>query len=195
MLIQFLLSVVSIVIVSVLPDPALSALLATTFTFILSHNLFFTFNLLLCCLLSVCPLASSKLKTLCSSLRKFVSLTGIDCRKTESIKLYLLYWTVSILRDALLLGVGLVIVYFTHTAVDAAGRELATSVTGGLLLGALLVGVVSDGVQGVYILGVVRNPLHPWYCDNATRFKTRRRLLHYFAFPRTLVSNYGEWSL
>ena len=192
LLVQFLLSVVSMVIVSVLPDSALSALLATTFTFILSHNLFFTFNLLLCSLLSVCPLAGNKLNALCSSLGKFVSLTGIDCHKTESAKVYLLYWTASLLRDALLLSVGLVVVYFTHTAVGAAGRELATSVIGGLLLGALLVGVVSDRVQGVYVLGVVRNPLHPWYCDNVTRFKTRKRLLRYFAFPRALLSNFGE---
>ncbi len=169
-------------IVGVLPTTTHSVLLSTAFGFTLSHNLPHTLYLLLC---AVCP--TKRLKWTSSKL--FVSLVGIDCHRLKMLKLSTLYWFISCLRAGLLLGVALVIVYFTSTVIDTIGTG---NIVGGLLLSVYLLLRASDSLQSVYICGLVRNPLHPWTCDNAAKFKTKRRLLRCFAAPRAIALHYRE---
>ncbi len=75
---------------------------------------------------------------------------------------------------------------FTHTVTDTIGTG---NIVGGLLLSVYLLLRASDSLQSVYICG---NPLHPWTCDNAAKFKTKRRLLRCFAAPRAIALHYRE---
>lgn len=191
---MFLLSVCSVAIVSAVSDHTLTVLLSTLFGFILSHDIFSTFGLLIWSLLSVCTSLPRRLKPLCDRLpdRIFLSLTGIDFRKTNSIKVHLVYFVLTIFKGVILLSVSLVILYFTFTAADIASKDLALTVLGGFVLGSFVLVGVSDALQRVYLLRVFRNPLFPWTCDNVAKFKSRRKLLRYFSIPRTLTTNYGK---
>ncbi len=182
LLVQFVLSTIAVVTVSVLPTTRHSVLLSTACGFTLSHNLPHTLYLLLC---AVCP--TKRLKW--TSTKLFISFIGIDCHRLKMLKPSILYWFISCLRAGLLLGAALVIVYVTCTVTDTIGTG---NIIGGVLLAVYLLLRASDGLQSVYICGLVRNPLHPWTCDNPAKFKTKRRLLQYFAAPRAIALYYRE---
>ena len=193
---MFLLSVCSVIIVSAVTDLTLTVLLSALFGFIFSHNIFSIFSLLMCSLLSVCRSLPFRLKSLCDEVfdRIFLSLTGIDFRKTNRIQVHLVYFALSIFKGAILLTVSLVILYFTFTATDIPSKDLALTVLGGFVFGSFVLIEVSDALQRVYLLGVFRNPLFPWTCDNVANFKSRRKLLRYISIPRTQTTNYGKHS-
>lgn len=179
-------------VVSAISDQTLSLLLSTAFGFVLSQNIFHTASSLLCALLSLCPAVRAKLEAHCNSYKMFVSVTGIDCHRMRQLKLSILYWAFSSVRSALLLGIGLVVVYLTFTVTDGAARVLVMNIIGGLILGTYVLMRVSNGLQKVYLFRVFRNPLFPWTCDHWAKFKTKRKMLQYFATPRALGITYGR---
>lgn len=167
---------------SVLPTPSSSLLLSTALGFALSHNLPHLLHLLL---RTLCPCR----KLDWASAKLLVSLTGIDCVRVKQLKCSVLYWCVASVRSGLLLGIALLVVYFTWTASDP---TVPMNILGGVLLGVYVLVKVSDQLQTVYLCGVIRNPLFPWVCDNIVTFKTKRKLLQYCALPRAIGLHYGK---
>lgn len=190
----FALSVCSIAIVSTLTDHILAVLLSTTFGFILSQDVFSNFNLVICSLLSGCPSVPHRFKSICDQVlhRTFLSFAGIDFRRSNTVKVHLIYFALEFLKGIILLSVSLIIVYFTFTASNSPQKDLASTILGGFVLGSFFLLQVSDALQRVYLFGVFRNPLFPWTCDNIAKFKSRRKFLRYFSMPRTIVTNYGK---
>lgn len=185
---MFLISSIFVAIVVSLHDDILSVLLATTFGFLLSQDVF-------TCLKSPMYLLSfiSKSKFLQSvhnqiTTKTFTSLSGWDVNALSELRLFVFHYLVSIIKGAALLGTSLVIVYFTFTSSD----ELGTRITAGLVIGLFCLLQGSCMFQRLYILRIFRNPFYPRQYENVTKFGRKRRLLHYFGIPAGFIHTYCE---
>ena len=85
----------------------------------------------------------------------------------------------------------LVIVYFTFTT-SGSGASVATTSVGSVLIGLYIAITVSDTVQGVYFLGLFRNPLFPKCSGSTEKFKRWRKCLGYLSIPRRLAVAYSK---
>ena len=97
---------------------------------------------------------------------------------------------ISSLRGSILLIVSVTMVYFGSTA-RGIGRKVASRVVGSCVVALPLFLWTSDACQGTYVLGLFRNPLHPWRSDDVKKYKSWRRKLGYCSYPRTLLLTYG----
>ena len=185
---MFLISSIFVAIVVSLHDDILSVLLATTFGFLLSQDVF-------TCLKTPMYLLSfiSKSKFLQSihneiTTKIFTSFSGWDVNALSKLTLFVFHYLVSIIKGAALLGTSLVIVYFTFTSSD----ELGTRITVGLVIGLFCLLQGSYMFHRLYLLRIFRNPFFPRQYDNVAKFERKRRLLHYFGIPGGFMHAYCE---
>lgn len=180
LLVVFLLSLVSSVLVAVVGHHSrpTAVLLATFFGYALSQDLFL-------CVRILWNIAHRKI------FFKFPTSNCFDCKPVIRWKVYTL---VSTLQGVVLLIISLPLVYFTFTAEESA-KFVASKVAGGCVLTLSVFLWASGSSQGIYILGLFRNPLHPWTSEDIQKFKYWRRILEYFSVPGRLVLGYGELGL
>lgn len=102
------------------------------------------------------------------------------------------FWHVlaSTVSGCVLLITNGLLVYFSFTASDMA-KKLASRVTGSCVIVLNVLLHSSSVCQRPYILGLFRNPLHPWRSEDVQKFKSWRRRLSYCSLPRTFVLTYG----
>ena len=109
-------------------------------------------------------------------------------------KTFVRHLLTSTARGSVLLVLSILLVYFSSTANDIAKRT-ASRVTGGCIIALHLFLYIASACQGTYVLGLFRNPLHPWRSDDVQKYKSRRERLSYCSIPRTLVLTYGKFDL
>ena len=168
---MFLLSVFSTLTVSITAQYCsytASLILAVITGYLLSQDLFLCANVLL------------------NSLRRKANESSHIQWKT-----FVRHLLMSTVRCSVLLIVSALLVYFSSTAKDMAKR-MASSVTGGCVIALHLLLYISTACQGTYILGLFRNPLHPWRSEDVQKYKSWRKKLSYCSIPRTLVLTYGK---
>ena len=164
---MFLVSLVSTVVVAVTAHYSsftAALLLATVSGYLLSHNLF-SITLTFTCL--------RESNTHSVQWKPFTRSLLIHC-----------------LRGFALTTLSILIVYFSSTAKKDT-RTVAGTVLGSCVIALSLVLSTTTAGQSVYILGLFRNPLHPWRLDNLERYKTWRRRLSYCSVPTQLALTYG----
>ena len=190
---MFTISAVSVAIPAALTDRTTAALLATAFGYLLSQDIFSNLKALGCLLTSKCKPISRLSNHLWKGIfsKTFSSYCRIDFHPISGLKSYLLHLTVSTLEGALLLSSGLVIVYFTFTT-SGSGANVATAIIGSVLIGLYIAITVSDTLQGVYFLGLFRNPLFPKCSGSTEKFKRWRKCLGVLSIPRRLAVAYSK---
>ena len=178
LLVVFLLSAVSAVVVAVTGQygsATAALLLASLSGYLLSQDIFLSANTLL----------SSSHRILPKKLKEFLKPAVIRW------KVYLRHLLVSVVKSSVLLTVSLLLVYFSLTAKDSAKR-VASKVTGGCLIALTVLLRAGAACQGIYLLGLVRNPLHPWWSEDVQRYNSWRKRLSYCSIPRRLMLTYGN---
>ena len=191
---MFIMSSISVaIIVVLLTNSTLSVLLATTFGFVLSQDIF-TFLKSPIYLLSLI----SHMKRLTSihqqlTTKTFVSFYGWDFQKLSSLKAVVIHYTTSMIKGAVLLGTSLVVVYFTFTS-SGETKDLGTRISAGLVIGVFCLLQGSHILQKIYIFGMLRNPLFPKQSENVAKFNKRRQLLHYFSIPGGFAQTYCKYT-
>ena len=177
---MFLLSLVSTVLVAVIGHYTrpTAVLLAALFGYILSQDLSLYVRIFW-------NIAHRKIFS------KFPTSNCFDCRPVVHWKVYAL---VSALQGVVLLTISLPLIYVTFTAKDSA-KAVASKVAGGCVLILSVFLWASGFSQGIYILGLFRNPLHPWNSEDVKKFKSWRKILNHFSVPGRLVHGYGELSM
>ena len=176
-----------------LNDVLIFVMLATTFGFLLSHNIFSHFKALLCLLstkrnnrISRCLYSSAD-----SVFSKtFVSYTGLgSARLMLGFRSYFTSVVFSVVKGSVVLAGSLVCVYYTSTVQDMETRKLLTEIFAGTVIGLYGVVVISDSIQRPYFLGVIRNWVFPKYPRHKSR---RRRRLHWASLPRRVIVFFGK---
>ena len=168
---MFLLSVFSTLIVTITAQYGsytASLLLAVTTGYLLSQDLFLSARVLL------------------HSLRRKAN--GSSQIHWKTFARHLLKSTAG---GSVLLVVSILLVYFSSTA-NGMAKRTASRVTGGCVIAIHLLLYMSSACQGTFILGLFRNPLHPWRSDDVQKYKSWRKRLSYCSIPRTLVLTYGK---
>lgn len=171
----FLLSLVSTVIVGVIAHYSsytAALLLASASGYLLSHDL------------------SSLLSTV-SSLIRFIFRHN---RNSSNIqwKAHTRHAAISCLRGSVLIVISLLLVYFSSTAREEP-RAVAGRVLGSCVVALCLILSISGASQRIYILGLFRNPLHPWKSsDDIQKYKLWRKRLSYCSFLPQLALTYCE---
>lgn len=190
---MFTISAISVAIPAALTDRTTAVLLATAFGYVLSQDIFSNLKALGSLLTSKCKPISRLFHHLWKGIfsKTFSSYCRINFHPISGFKSYLLHLTVSILEGALLLSSSLVIVYFTFTT-SGSGASVATTSVGSVLIGLYIAITVSDTVQGVYFLGLFRNPLFPKCSGSTEKFKRWRKCLGYLSIPRRLAVAYSK---
>ena len=190
---MFIMSSISVAIVVLLTNSTLSVLLATTFGFVLSQDIF-TFlksPIYLLSLISHMKLFTSIRQQLTT--KTFVSFYGWDFQKLSSLKAVVIHYTTSMIKGAVLLGTSLVVVYFTFTS-SGETEDLGTSISAGFVIGVFCLLQGSHILQKIYIFGMLRNPLFPKQSENIAKFNKRRQLLHYFSIPGGFAQTYCKYT-
>ena len=190
-------SSVSVAIAVSLSSVTAFALLMATFGFLLSHNIFSNFKAMLCllffkqnnriakCFYSSCKRVFTK---------TFISYSGLgSAGGLRDLRSYLIFLFVLILKGGIVLGVGLVCVYFTSAVQDGTDtKRLLTIVFSSVVICLWVFVLVSDALQRPYVLGIVRNCCYPKSAGHIGGSAPRRRILHYFSLPRRVVVYFGE---
>ena len=191
LLVMFTLSVVLVIIPAALPNRIASVLLATVFGYLLSQDIFSNVKALACLLTSKCkPISRLTLLFWGRVFSKtFSSYCHLNCHPISGFKSYLVHLAVAAIEGTILLSFSVVIVYFTFSRSD---ENLLTVVVGSVLIGLYVAVMVSDSLQGVYILGMFRNPLYPKHSGSTEKFKRWRKRLGYLSIPRRLTVAYSE---
>ena len=190
---MFTISAVSVAIPAALTDHTTAVLLATAFGYLLSQDIFSNLKALACLLTSKCKPISRLSHHLWKGIfsKTFSSYCHIDFHPISGLKSFLLHLTVATLEGAILLSSGLVIVYFTFSTSES-GSNMATTSVGSVLIGLYIGITVSDTLQGVYFLGLFRNPLFPKCSGSTEKFKRWRKCISYLSIPRRLAVAYGK---
>ena len=142
-------------------------LLATTAGYLLSQDLFLFTNIL-------------------SNHTQKKSPIGFRAKRS----IFFRHFIAETVRGCILIVISALLVYFSSTASDMVKR-LASRVAGSCIIVLTLLLLTSNACQRPYVLGLLRNPLYPWRSENVEKFKSWRKKLSYFSFPRTLVLTYG----
>ena len=176
LLVVFLLSVFSTLTVAVTGQYSSSTatlLLATTTGYLLSQDLFLITNILM-------------------NYSRRKSSVGFEANRSIRVrqKSFFRHILVSSVRGCLLLIVSVLLVYFSSTAKDTAKR-VAGRVAGSCTVALTLFLWTSGTCQGIYVLGLFRNPLHPWRSEDVQKYKSWRKKLSFCSMLRTLVLTYG----
>lgn len=191
---MFFVSSISVAIVAYLAtlNYTVAVLLATSFGFILSQDLFTCFKspLYLLSLLTNAKFLHSVHSQFTN--KTFTSLYGWDCRTMSSWKIVGVHYLISVIKGAALLAASLVIVYFTLLSNGDPKQEIGTQITAGIVISLYCLFQGSSMLQKVYIFGVLRNPLFPKQVEDVTNFNKRRKLLHYASQTVGLIYSYGE---
>ena len=145
-------------------SPPTAILLATFFGYILSQDLLLFFNTPW--KLIKTKFAKTPKNTSPHLWRKFV--------------IYILKQSV---KGITLLPFSFIFAYFSFTANESA-KTVASIVFGVFVILVAVCLQVASISQGIYILGLVRNPLHPWELDNVQEFKAKRKRLASFGAKR-----------
>ena len=164
------------VIVAALTDRSTAVLLGTAFGFLLSHDVFLIPKTLSCSFAS----------------KVYTSFHTVRFQPVSNLRTYLVSLAVVAVKATVILSVSLVISYFTFTA-SGDSEVLARTVMAALLIGLYCFVQLAHSAQGVYIIRLFRNPLHPHNSENAEKFQRRRQLLGYISVPTKLVATYGEF--
>ena len=86
----------------------------------------------------------------------------------------------------------LLVVYFSSTG-GKESRNMAGKVLGSSVVALWCVLRFSGASQGIYILGLFRNPLHPWKStEDIQRYKIWRKRLSYCSILPQLALTYGQ---
>ena len=191
LLVMFILSVVSMAIPAALANRTASILLATVFGYLLSQDIFSNLKVLACLLTSKCKTVSRLTRPLWEGVfsKTFTSYCHLNCLPISGLKSYLAHLAVAAIEGTILLSISLVVVYFTFSR---SHEKLPTTAVGSVLIGLYVAVIVSDSLQGVYVLGLFRNPLYPKHSGSTEKFKTWRKRLGYLSLPRRLTVAYSE---
>lgn len=184
-------SLVSVVTVTVLTDRSVAVLLAAAFGYVLSQDIFSNVKVLGYIISKCGPFL--RLRSPCRRVfsKTFGSYSSLDFHPISDPRSYAATLAIGILKGVILLTISLVI---THFAFDLSGgaEDLTQTIVASSLIALYVVSLASDSLQGVYVLRVFRNPLHPHNCENVEKFRKKRKLLSYISVPKRLTALYGE---
>ena len=171
---MFLLSLVSTVLVATVAhfsNSTAALLLASASGYLLSHDLF-----------SLSPIINPLIRLLFKTKR---------LSSKVQWKPYTRHLVISSLRGSVLMLISLLLVYFSSSA-RGGSKTVAGRVLGSILITLWLVLSISGASQGIYVLGLLRNPLHPWRSsEDIQRYKAWRKRLSYCSILPQLALTYG----
>ena len=171
-------------------------LVLATFGFLLSQDFFTHFKMIIYLLTSQCHNRISRfISFTCKRVvsKTYKSYVGIGDFHTISKFSYFLQLLSTSLRAIILLAASLVGLYFTSDGkIEDTRRELMIRIFSGWLIGLCVLVVVSDSLQRPYLLGVIRNLLHPKLTGSLKQFKWKRKKLHFISVPRRIIVIYSE---
>jgi hypothetical protein len=170
---MFLLSLVSTVLVATVAhfsNSTAALLLASASGYLLSHDLF-----------SLSPIINPLIRLLFKTKR---------LSSKVQWKPYTRHLVISSLRGSVLMLISLLLVYFSSSA-RGGSKTVAGRVLGSILITLWLILSISGASQGIYVLGLLRNPLHPWRSsEDIQRYKAWRKRLSYCSILPQLALTY-----
>lgn len=195
LLVIFVASVVSVVIVVPLENTT-SSMLLVTFGFLLSCDIFSNFKAMLY-LISSKPRnrITRHIYSLCKKVqeKKFISYSGLgQIRPMSNSRSYLINFLLSISKGALLLGGSLTSIYYTSTVENAERRRVLLMTFSCLMIAVCLSVIVSDWMQKPYIWGIISNFFYPKYISTTQKYKLSRKKLQYLSMPRRIILSYSK---
>ena len=177
LLVMFLFSLISVLLVAVVEAHSRLAgfLLAACFGYTLSQDLSHLVRIFWSI---TCKKPSFKIPTsIC-----------FYCNFATNWKVFVL---ISVLKGVVLLSLSSLLIYATFMAKGSAGVTGSKTVGGCVLTLSVLLWLSATS-QGIYVLGVFRNPLHPWNLKNLKKFKQHKAIPWFYGIPRRIILDYGK---
>ena len=177
LLVMFLLSLISVLLVAVVGAHSRLAglLLAACFGYTLSQDLSHFVRIFWSI---TCKRPRFKIPTLIWFHNKFAT----------NWKVFVL---ISVLKGVVLLSLSSLLVYVTFMA-KCSARVTASETVGGCVLALSVLLWLSATSQGIYVLGVLRNPLHPWNLKTVKKFKQHKVIPCFYGTPLRIILDYGK---